>query len=169
VLLRRVIEEQGDNLEKAANVALTLEDPANPRPAEVHFLVMLNRDRPKNSSAEYYGLVKTALKLRLTAEKTALNLPPEGHAYAYPYSERVYPWIKSLVEQGDQERRFGQDLLFVADEGSRKRAAKHFEEAQKKYEAAQEMGQAVREALAARDLAYEQLPAYSQWAAQRPP
>ena len=166
LLLRRVIEEQGDNLEKAANVALTLEDPANPRPAEVHFLVMLNRDRPKNSSAEYYGLVKTALKLRLTAEKTALNLPPEGHAYAYPYSERVYPWIKSLVEQGDQERRFGQDLLFATTGWAK--AGPHFDEAENKYKKAQEIGQAVRDALAARDLAYEQLPAYSQWAAQRP-
>src|SRR5439155_12730168 len=174
--LRRVMEDPAANLDKGAEVAAALEDDVvSPRPAELHFLVMLKRDRPKNPqpAGEYYALVKSALELRLLAEKTAFNLSPEaGHAY----SERVYPWIRGLVEKADQDRRFGQDLLFaehakIFEEDTKKwvGASDFFQRAQKNYHDAQEIGGAVRAALAARDLAYATLPAYSQWAAQRHP
>jgi hypothetical protein len=168
LLVRRVMEDPASNLEKGAQVAAALEDAVSPRPAELHFLVMLNRDRPKNpqSSGDYYALVKTALELRLLAEKTAFNLAPEA---GHPYSERVYPWIQTLVDKADQDRRFGQDLLFAEDPRKWVEARDLFQKAQKSYQDAQEIGGAVRSALAVRDLAYARLPAYGQWVAQRHP
>lgn len=167
LLIKRVAEDPSANLEKGAKLALALEDAVSPRPAEAHFLVMLNRDRVENPqpASEYYETVKTALGLRLLAEKTALNLPPKGH----PYSERVYPWMKTLVEEADQNRRTGQDLLFASERLSWTEARKRFQAAEKKYQEAQEIGLAVRAGLEARDLAYEILPALSKWAALRRP
>jgi hypothetical protein len=166
LLVRRVMEDPAGNLEKGAQVAAALEEAVSPRPAELHFLVMLNRDRPKNPqpASEYYAAVKMALELRLLAEKTAFNLAAEA---GHPYSERVYPWIQTLVDKADQDRRFGQDLLFAEDPKRWAEARDLFQKAKKNYQDAQEIGEAVRAALAARDLAYARLPAYSQWAAQR--
>jgi hypothetical protein len=167
LLVRWVAEDPATRLERGAKLALAIEDPASPRPAEMHFLIMLNRDRPSNPdpAAEYFARVKMALELRLLAEKVSLSLSANGH----PYSERIYARIRSPMEVADESRRFGQDLLFASSRLSWSEARKSFQAAEKKYQEAQEIGQAVRAGLAARDLAYEVLPALSQWAALRRP
>jgi hypothetical protein len=167
LLIKKVAENPRANLEKGAKLARTLEDKVSPRPAELHFLVMLNRDRVVNPQpdSEYYSAIKAALELRLLAEKTAFNLSADGH----PYSERVYPWIKSPVELADDSRRIGQDLLFASNPSSWTEAMKSFKTAEKNYLKAREIGTGVRSGLAARDLAYEVLPAFSKWAALRRP
>jgi hypothetical protein len=164
LLIRKVAENPAKNLDQGDKLAKVLEDKVSPRPAELHFLRMLNRDKVGNA-AEYYAAIKAALELRLLAEKTAFNLTSEGH----PYSERVYPWIKTPVELADDFRRMGQDLLFASNPSRWSEGLKSFKAAEKKYLEAREVGSAVRAGLAARDQAYEILPALSKWAALRRP
>jgi hypothetical protein len=165
LLIKQVAEDPPAHLKKGAKLAGVLYGVGSPRPAEIHFLVMLDRDQVEKPqpAEEYYATIRAALELRLLAEKTALNLPPEGH----PYAERVYPWIKSLVDVADESRRMGQDLLFASNSLSWSEARKSFESAKKKYEEAREIGSSVRAGLAARDRAYEILPALTKWAAIR--
>jgi len=167
LLIRQVAKDPANDLDKGAKLARVLEDKVSPRPAELHFLIMLNRDRVENPkpAGEYYTAIKTALELRLFAEKTAFNLAPDGHLY----SERIYPWIKSPVELADDSRRIGQDLLFASNPLSWSVAMKSFKVAEDEYLEARAIGLAVRAGFAARDQAYEVLPALSKWAALRRP
>src|SRR5205807_2215872 len=66
LVLDYAAEDPAKNLERAARLAHLLDDPINPRPAETHFLTMLQRDLPPQSppSREYFELAQKALRLR---------------------------------------------------------------------------------------------------------
>jgi len=167
LLLGRAAEDPARNLEPAYQLAGLLDDPARPRPAEVHDLIMLHWDRPPDPlPPEYYDQVATALGLRRLAERTALA---GGNGPAYPYAEEVAPWTRAALDEADGHRRLGQDLLLAADPPSWAQAGTHFRAAERAYLAAQAGADEVRGAFAARDAVLSALPYYSDWIARSLP
>lgn len=162
--------------------------PADPLPAEAHFLVMLKKDLPqvplpKDSALKPEGSkepakillsaadLQLALRVRLLAEQSALALVGyKGH----PYSEHVFPWIKKQIEQADEKRRWGEDLLFATAPADLKKARDFLVEAQNLYngiftskEGETPLGPAIRQAMQVRDRVIPMLPYYSLWLANR--
>jgi hypothetical protein len=136
------------------------------RPAETHYLVMLHRQlstsrdqRPPLSD------LRESLIINRYAEEVALGLgicEVAGiRAPFHPYSERVFPWIKDLVLKADQERRWGQDLLFASDPASWDQARAYLKAAKEDYDKAAADGAVVRRAYRTRDQLMDVLPSYS--------
>jgi hypothetical protein len=147
---------------RAARLVRLVHDPLRPLAAEAHFLAMLDKNLPKTPPPA--NLLSEALRLRLLAEQAALAVRPD----AAPYSEQVFPWVRAAVEDADRQRALGQDLLFASAPERFDEAAEYFRQARKSYERAVEDGAAVAAALAARDRAFTEVPAYAHWVAQRP-
>ena len=177
LVLDRCAENPASQLEKANQVLHVLDNPLQPRAAEVHFLVMLNRDaaRTQPGNALSAPLVpskylKPALEIRLRAERAALGLQDDGASLAggsYPYAERVVPWIRDTVTAADELRRRGHDLLFTSDAVNWETGRDLLAQADKKYREAQDDAGRVRLALSVRDQVLPMLPYYSKSFAAR--
>ncbi len=171
--LDRVAGSPADELARAAGLVKAIEDPALPRPAEVHDLVMIQRDAPSNATPGFYHAVGLALKTRRLAERTASALPPDQAAdsTAPPpsrptYSAQVFPWIQGPLAQADEQRRLGTDLLFSTEPGDWDRARDYLETASRSYQDVAASTAVVREALAIRDEVLPVLPGYARWLAR---
>jgi hypothetical protein len=167
--LEQATADPAKHLGRAAEMVQLLHD-RDPRPQEAHFLVMLARDLPRDPQtgqlAPPTDLTRLALTVRRLAEQTALAVDADD-LRSYPYSEQVLPWIRSTVDSADQERRFGQDLLFAATERHWTQAMKLLTRAREQNEQTQRDARTVRAALDARDQALAALPYYSRWLAGR--
>ncbi|HMC64967.1 MAG TPA: hypothetical protein VKI65_08495, partial [Gemmataceae bacterium] len=171
LLLDEVLKDPVQNLAKASNAILSIQDP----PAESHFLVMLNRDlyrvddKATGKVTAPADLIVQALSVRRLAEEAAVGLGSRGDTEPLPaYTEQVHPWIQKKVTDADHERRLGEDLLFASDDKESWSAAKkHLDAAQNLYADAQKDAQDVRQALKARDQILAELPYYSQWLARQ--
>jgi hypothetical protein len=161
LLLAQVTASPVNRMSQAANLLRVLADPVNPRPVEIQFLLLLQRDLP--DPAPPVSLLRLALTCMAQAEKTGLNVSTQ----AYPYSEQVNPWIQPLLQSADQQRRLGLDLVIGSDPTAWNKAESFLQEARRGYEKASAQGAIVRTALAQRDRALEWLPDYSRWAATR--
>ncbi|MEQ8790289.1 MAG: hypothetical protein RIC55_28595 [Pirellulaceae bacterium] len=158
-LLDRVIEDPAGNLSTAAAIVETVADPLRPRPAEIHFMLMLHRYLPAEALSEDGGQrIRTALDVRRMAERAAVGLQKNGSAF----SEVVSPWIAETVEDGDRQRRMGEDLLFAAA-AQRAGADEYFQAARRSYDLALDMALKLRNSLHVRDEVLERLPYYSRW------
>src|SRR5262249_7287705 len=104
------------------------------------------------------------LRLRRQAERAALALAPTGPSSG----ERVVPWIRPVLDSADQQRRLGEDLLFLPDGARLGEAANRLRQARRSYDGSAESAGVGRAALAVRDRALADLPAYSRWLAARP-
>jgi hypothetical protein len=164
-LLMRAEKGLAEDLARAYQIVQVLDDPVAPRPAEVHFLAMVERDRPRTPPPppEYFSLLQQALKLRVLAERAALGV----HPGEYAYSAHMPPWIRDLVNQADRQRQFGQDLLFTADSKNWQAASDHLRDAEALYQKAETRAAAVRRALGVRNRVFARLPYYSQWLGRR--
>ncbi len=150
--------------EERANVRDLLEliwPGANLRPAEVHYLLMLEH---LTKPAPDPKLVGEALQVRLLAEEAALAAGPR---HTHPFAEKVHPWISEGVARADRERRLGEDWLFGEEQAHWDKAAEHFDAARQLYEQARDDGRLVREALDAQARALSDLPYYAAWLARR--
>lgn len=186
VLLERAAEDPA-NFDKVYHLLQLVEDPLYPRPAEVHFFVMLRRDLPSAAKRDEQqavvgrsgipaALLKRALEVRLRAEKAILglqdsparlgSLAPGAH---YPYAEQVFAWLWPWIEEADTQRRLGQDLLFGLDAAAWASAEKKLAEADRLYQEAQRHALTVRHALAVRDEVQPQLVFYARWLGARRP
>lgn len=165
-ILLRAEKGLPEDLAKAYRLVQLCDDPVAPRPAEIHFLAMLERDRPRTPPPppEYFSLLQQALKLRVLAERAALGL----HDNDYPFSDQMLAWIRELIVQADLQRRLGQDLLFTNDSKNWEAAADHIRQAEALYQRSEERSRVVRQALSVRNRVYARLPYYSQWLARRP-
>ncbi|MCI0640683.1 MAG: VWA domain-containing protein [Gemmataceae bacterium] len=134
-----------------------------PRPAELHYLVMLLEDLDPKTPPSVADL-QLALKVRLFAEEAALGRFEAG---VHPYSELVYPWIRKLVEDADTERGLGENWLFGAGEAHWKTARDLLNSALAKYQMAIDDAKIVRNAFSMRDLVLADLSYYAQWLAQK--
>lgn len=166
LLLEEGIKDDTKELSKAAEIAAKLCPDSSNRPAEIHFLMMLEANkrakRPKDLEA-------TALRITQMSEQAALGLSRGRESEALPaYSEDVRELIQKDVEEGDKERRLGQDLLFADDMKSFGEAASYFKQAEDKYQKAQQKALPFRQVRYARDLAMVQLPYFSHWQAALP-
>src|SRR5205807_7713479 len=104
-----------EDLKTGVEVLRVIGATGNARPAEAHFLTMLSRDLdPAKPPAE--ALLRQALELRRQAEDTSFAVEPGR--LIHPYSERVFPWIQARIEQADERRQQGQDLLFATQKDS---------------------------------------------------
>jgi hypothetical protein len=158
-----------EDVDDAAELLQTVyaSDPDAPRPAEVHFLLMLR-------AFDWAGqkpppeLRKRAVDVRQRAERAALAArPPAADRPVHLYSEQVWPLVSEAVALGDAQRRPGEDLLF-ADAGSWPRSAKLFDNAAVRYDEALQAARRLQDALAVRDQALADLPFLTRWlAAQR--
>jgi hypothetical protein len=73
-----------------------------------------------------------------------------------------------LVNKGDEQRRFGDDLLISSRKADWDRAnTEYFKNAEEQYQKAGEDSKAVRDALTARDQALAELPVYARWLSRR--
>ncbi len=161
MLLDRAAEDPTVNVPPGTNLLRLLTDPVAPRPVEAQYLALLIRDMPTPRPPA--DLIRTSLRSMHAAGQTALS----AQFGVYPYSEEVYPWLRSRVEAGDAQRRLAQDLVFASDEASWDKARGLFRQANEQYDLARTDGTAVRAALATRDRILAQLPYYSRWLAQR--
>ena len=165
-VFNRAVENPRENLVKCMQLTVLLNDPAVPRPAESHLLLMLARNLPLNPkllSAELSSLITLALKVRLQAEQAALGLSGNGH----PYSERIRPWIEPLIHDADEHRALGQDLLFIRDTARWVKAREELLAAQKLYEEADKHAHSVATAFAVRDRLFAELPGFTQMIASQ--
>jgi hypothetical protein len=160
-LVRRAADNPARNLAAAAALVRLIDDPASAaRPAEAHYLVMLQRDlATRPPPAELALLLARALRLRLRAERDALAVGDGGYAYA----ERIYPATRALIDAADRDRERGQDLAFASTPDDWARGHACLDEAQKKYDQAQGLASALRAAHAARDRALAELPGHAGW------
>ncbi|MFO0876421.1 MAG: vWA domain-containing protein [Gemmataceae bacterium] len=162
-LVRRAAENPARHLERAAELARLLDDPIRVvRPAEVHFLVLLQRDlavRPLPDGLNQ--AVQQGLRVRLLAEEAALAVPPAGYAYA----ERIRPWIVEPLARADALRQKAEDLLFASDPTRWTSARELLDQAATLYQQARDTGVGLREALAACDRGAAQLPAFARFVA----
>ena len=161
--IQRVSEAPAENLTTGSELIQLLDDPLHPRPAEAHYLVMLAADLPTTPwTDQRRDLVRLALTVRQLAERTAWN----SQGPAFSFSERVFPHIRSLVENADRERRLGEDLLF----GSQRdydRAETHLQKAQSIYHDAANRGAAVAAACDAYEKTMADLPYFAHWIARK--
>lgn len=157
-----------DDLKRAREVLHDdLRLPTGVWPAEAHYLAILERDLATPPPSEY---LVTALKTRLRAERAALGAVspgPAGSATGHPYSEQVIVWTRDKVEEGDRERRRGEDLLLASGEDDWRQAGQHFQKANEAYRQAESAALMVRKALQLRDEVFDELPAYTQWLARQ--
>ena len=161
LLLERAAVDPVKNLDKACGLLRAMHDPTRPRAAEIHYLLMLDRDLPAPlTTADLAEVVTLALNVRVQAERAVLGVQPGAH----PYSEQVYPWIANVIDEADVARRQGEDLLFGGP-GNWAHATEQFRRAEKLYETALNAAGQVQTALAVRDEVYAQLPYYSHWCA----
>lgn len=161
LLLDRAAEDPGNNLARAGVLARVLADPVYPKPAEIHYLVMLRRDLPDPPPPA--DLLKIGLRNIDRAQMAAFGMDSEG----YPYSEEVFSWIQALITTGDRDRRVGEDLLFASEASSWNQAFAAFERARKVYVQAQADAGLVRNALVTRNRALAEVPYFSRWLARR--
>ncbi|QDU95982.1 vWA domain-containing protein [Lignipirellula cremea] len=162
VLIDRAAEDPQRNLAPAARLAPLAGDPLHPLPAEIHFVVMLNRDLDITGfSAEDLDRVRLAIEVRRVAERAAAAA---GRGYAL--SEEVSPWIRDLVDAADKDRRAGEDMLLAGPQ-ARADAETKLKAAQTQYERALTQSDTVRAALQVRNQALSEAPYYSEWLASR--
>ncbi len=158
-LLQRVIEDPAGNLDTATSIVKAVASPLYPLPSEIHLLAMLHQHLPQDALDDASGQqVSRALTLQRLAEKAAVA-HKAGSARG---AEQVLPWIESHVDEGDQQRRLAEDLLF-ADAKDRAKAETYFAKAEREYEQALELAQQVRSAIAVRDSLQAKLPYYTDW------
>jgi hypothetical protein len=170
LIVDKVVQNPGkEDRQKARDLLKIIGAMGKKRAAEAHFLAMLQRDLdPKQTPSE--TLIAEALELRRLAEDTALGVKNTSRE-VHPYSECVFPWIQQKVNQADELRQLGQDLLFATGEKSWSIANQRFEEAKggaglsKGYLAAEEDANTVRNAWQTYQEVLAQLPFYSRWLA----
>jgi hypothetical protein len=165
-LMPRAEKGLAEDLERAERLIRVIDDPIEPRPAEIHFLAMLQRDRPRTPPPppEYLPLLQQALRVRVQAEQAALG----AKTGEYSFSEEVFSWSQALVKDADRSRELGQDFLFAVQPGAWQDAAKKLREAEDLYRQASGRAEMVRNALSIRNRVLAGLPPYSRWLARRP-
>ncbi len=164
-LIRRAAENPARNLARAAELVKLLDDPVRVvRPAEAHFLVLLQRDLPVRPIPEELNLaLQEALRVRLLAEQAALAVEGTGYAYA----ERIWPWIETRILQADARRQQSEDLLFASQPSQWQESRKLAQQARQLYDQAKTEAVALRECFAVCDRALAQLPILAHWVAQQ--
>jgi hypothetical protein len=169
-LILRAVRDPPRNLESVAEKLLVTHARSDyPQPAEAHFLRMLAlwpRSQARRAP-ELGGLIGQSLSVRMLAERAVLGLPATGGGRAHRYSEQVHPWIKTLIEKADEQRRIGEDLLFSSERTAWARSEQALKQAELTYRDATLRAETIRAALAARDRALATLPDYSRWLAHR--
>jgi hypothetical protein len=163
-----LFDPPGKEAERKGRVALDwFKKLGSLHPAEGQYLDLLLRDFDVDSEPAV-ALIQQALKVRVQAEQTALSVA-KSPAPVHPYSEAVLPWIRQAVEAADRQRRFGEDWLLGSTSEARKEARGQLDKAQSAYTAVQADAAVVRQALAARDRALDELPYYAEWLARQRP
>ena len=165
LLLRQAAATPERDLKAVADLLTATEWSSAVRPAEAQYLVLLARDLVPQPP---WPAVTDALDLRRVAEEAALGMKHDAKASAAlpPYSEELLSWIQRGVEDGDKDRRPGQDLLLASRAQDWSDASKHLAKARDHYQKAQDTALKLRAALHARDEALAALPYYSQWLAR---
>lgn len=149
-----------------------LQHDSNPtQSVELHFLHELVSHLTSLPEPEVHDLqlraLAQALKTHRLAERTVVGLPeddldPRSHAY----SLSIFPFDRRAIEQADQKRRRGEDLLFSPEREDLRDALARLEEAEQLYARSERtIAAPLREALATRDRVLTLLPYYSKWAA----
>src|SRR5262249_39686154 len=114
LLLQMAAADPERDLKRVRDLLAEPEEAAYPRPAEAQYLTLLTRDLVAQPG---WAEVKDALAVRRRAEEAAVGLQPGEAAGRLPlYAERLLPWIRAAVEDGDKARREGQDLLLAAQD-----------------------------------------------------
>jgi len=153
-----------DEFKKAAqwweNVEKQLKQP---RSAEMHYFMMLNRDAVDHVPPKLLAL---AVNVRCLAEMAMLG--DDSPTGVYPYSEVIYPWIKTELDQADRDRREGEDWLFGSEADHWTNAGKKLEAAHGQFDKLLKDAAFLRNALATRDRVWAELPALAQWLADQP-
>jgi len=124
---------------------------------EVHFLRMLVAYLDPETWKNGAGMVHRALLARQAAEQAAAPADPRA-CYA----------IQPSVAQADEERRSGEDRLFVGSPGDLQQSENLFTKSAGEYAAAIRRADEIATAFQVRDRAYSVLPHLAQWTLARP-
>jgi hypothetical protein len=173
--LFEIVSNDPGQLARGAGLMRLVEGAQQPRPVEAHFLLMLEKDLPRQGeeglvlpeglSLSYLG---NALKVQRLAETTALGQEKAaGEEAVYPSSEKLLPWIQAAVEEVDARRRLAQDHFFATDAASWEAGFKGLAEAEDQYQKIAARTTMVRKAYQIRDILWSQLPYFARWTALR--
>src|SRR5205823_4426002 len=145
--------------------------PTDVQPTEQHFQAMYEflygKIKPSPDDQPKPERLKRALDVRKYAEQVALATNDLGEK-EHPYSEQVFPWIQKQIEDADQDRRLGEDLLFASSH-SWEEAQQNLSKAEQGYQQAAAVAAEVRDGLKLRDQLLAELPYYARWLTLRPP
>ncbi len=127
------------------------------RPAEVHFMFML-QEHPRllKQPNVNWSVVKFALEIERLAAETAMGYDSAD----FPLAEVLWPVIQPLLKQGDEFRRHGHDHLFA---GRFEEAANRLQQARQAYDRARREAKPLRAALLLRDRLSQELLWLSHW------
>ncbi|OWK40853.1 hypothetical protein FRUB_04745 [Fimbriiglobus ruber] len=137
-------------------------------PVEVHLPVMLRhfvKEVLKPDTADVLGNTwEPAVKARVVAERAAFGV--RADAAGHPYSERVWPFVRTGADKADEFRRQGEDWTVAASVYGPKYAqdaAEAFRKAEAGYDQALQTAARVQAALQVRDDALAELPFLTRW------
>ncbi|WP_406695658.1 vWA domain-containing protein [Singulisphaera sp. Ch08] len=165
LLIQRVADDPAHLLDRGVRLARVLVDPTSPPPVEVQELIMMARDIPRENLANP-GLserVSQAIRVRRLAEQSALLPADPTDRGRHPYVSHVLPWVRTRVDEADELRRQGLDLLFASDPSEWDRCGDLLQRAERIYQDVQDDAGQVRDAYGIRDEVLEALPDYSLW------
>ena len=149
-----------ENLTRARDV-LEIIDEGQPRPIELHYLLMLGRDLDGKQRPESVHILQ-ALRLRYEAEQIAWLA---GAKDGYSYPDQTYRWIERSLAAADRTRQYGEDLLLAVDKVSWAKSRKFLREAEEAYVACAKDARTAAAALRMRDRLQARLPYLGRWLA----
>ncbi|MCX7700682.1 MAG: caspase family protein, partial [Gemmataceae bacterium] len=164
-ILHEVVREDRPQLLPQAARTLEVVFGSELAPVEVHWLRLLARDLDTNPRPPH-SLIRESLRVQMLAEQTAL-LGGAG-SDEYPAFEYVLSWIVPNLLAADTERLGGFDRLLSSDARDWDQAAELFAKATEKYQAITRMAGSVRQAWAARNTIFAELPYFGRWVAGLP-
>ncbi|MBV9125306.1 MAG: VWA domain-containing protein, partial [Planctomycetes bacterium] len=166
ILLDKAAADPDKGLETACKLVKFLDRGIKPRPAEAHFMVMLQRDMNRQPPPPA-NLRKLVLETRRLAEQVALSARGDARTPGASYSEKILPWTQAAVQAADAKRRPGEDQVFLSNDQGWTEAATLLNDAHDRYQKLQPTVAALREALNTYHEVLAALPYDSLWLARR--
>ena len=153
---------------KSTLALLNLVGEGRSRPAELHFLRMLDhvllRSSPAGERLPPDRVLRTAFRVRRLAEQAAFSAGKRTTDHTY--SEWLPRALRGQVEQADHRRRIGEDLLFADPSTGYRLAEEYLNAAEASYRQVLADFERLQQAFRLRDQATAELPYYTRWKLQ---
>jgi hypothetical protein len=165
-LLEWVASDPLPRLPAVPSLVSLVSDGMTIRPAELNFLLMLQKNLPPTDKSEVIGpLLKRVLRLRLDAEQAAML----AVGSTYPVAEWIGSHTLDQLHTADNTRRSAEDLCFATRATDWQQASLGVENAERLYRARIETANVLREFIGTWHQSAASLPNLTDWLAHGPP